>query len=214
MIKNGADLSLYKPVTGINLLAQSLGVQGKFVAAYFGTHGMAHHLETILYAAQRLAGHPDIFLLLAGDGAERQRLLALKEHLGLTNLLMLDQQPKEKMPWLWALSSVSLILLKKSELFKTVIPSKIFESMAMEKPIILGVEGESAEIIHAADAGYCIEPENAEELASRILELRDDRERCRRFGINGRAHVTEHYDRIMLARRFEELLEIVCAAPT
>ena len=77
---------------------------------------------------------------------------------------MLDQQPKEQMPWLWSLSSVSLILLKKSNLFTTVIPSKLFESMAMEKPIILGVEGESAEILHSARAGYCIEPENSEDL--------------------------------------------------
>ena len=87
---------------------------------------------------------------------------------------MLDQQPKEQMPWLWALSDVSLILLKKSDLFKTVIPSKIFESMAMEKPIILGVEGESADIVRAADSGYCIEPENAEELADRGPGRADD----------------------------------------
>jgi len=212
VIKNGADLSLYKPVTGKNSLAESLGIGGKFVAAYFGTHGMAHHLETILYAAQRLRTYPDILLLLAGDGAERQRLLALKEQLGVSNVLMLDQQPKDQMPWLWALSSVSLILLKKSDLFKTVIPSKIFESMAMEKPILLGVEGESAEIVRAAGAGYCIEPENAAELAIRLLELYGNRNLCAQFGTNGRAHVMKHYDRFALARRFEKLLEATCAS--
>ncbi len=202
VIKNGADLTLYKPVTGTNRLAESLGVQGKFVAAYLGTHGMAHHLETVLHAAQRLREYPDIVLVLAGDGAERQRLAALRDELGLDNVLMLDQQPKEQMPWLWALSDVSLILLKKSDLFKTVIPSKIFESMAMEKPIILGVEGESADIVRAADAGYCIEPENAEELADRLLQLRESEDLRGRFGRNGRIHVRAHYDRLVLARRF------------
>ena len=78
----------------------------------------------------------------------------------LSNVLMLDQQPKEKMPELWSLSSVSLVLLKKSALFKTVLPSKIFESMAMEKPVILGVEGESAELVMSAGGGICIEPES------------------------------------------------------
>ena len=210
VIKNGADLTLYKPVTGTNRLAESLGVQGKFVAAYLGTHGMAHHLETVLYAAQRLREYPDIVLILAGDGAERQRLAALRNELGLDNVLMLDQQPKEQMPWLWALSDVSLILLKKSDLFKTVIPSKIFESMAMEKPIILGVEGESANIVRAADAGYCIEPENAEELANRLLDLHADEALCEKLGANGRIHVSNFYDRKELAKRFEQLLEWTC----
>lgn len=207
VIKNGADLTLYKPVTGTNRLAESLGVQGKFVAAYLGTHGMAHHLETVLHAAQRLREYPDIVLILAGDGAERQRLAALREELGLDNVLMLDQQPKEQMPWLWALSDVSLILLKKSDLFKTVIPSKIFESMAMEKPIILGVEGESADIVRAADAGYCIEPENAEELVNRLIDLYADEALCKKLGANGRIHVSNFYDRKELAKRFEQLLE-------
>lgn len=207
VIKNGADLTLYKPVTGTNRLAESLGVQGKFVAAYLGTHGMAHHLETVLYAAQRLREYPDIVLILAGDGAERQRLAALRNELGLDNVLMLDQQPKEQMPWLWALSDVSLILLKKSDLFKTVIPSKIFESMAMEKPIILGVEGESADIVRAADAGYCIEPENVEELVNRLIDLYANEALCKKLGANGRIHVSNFYDRKKLAKRFEQLLE-------
>ena len=212
VIKNGADLTLYKPVTGTNRLAESLGVQGKFVAAYLGTHGMAHHLETVLYAAQRLREYPDIVLILAGDGAERQRLAALRNKLGLDNVLMLDQQPKEQMPWLWALSDVSLILLKKSDLFKTVIPSKIFESMAMEKPIILGVEGESADIVRAADAGYCIEPENAEELVNRLIDLYADEALRKKLGANGRIHVRNFYDRKELAKRFEQLLEWTCTA--
>lgn len=209
VIKNGADLTLYKPVTGTNSLAESLGVQGKFVAAYLGTHGMAHHLETVLYAAQRLREYPNIVLILAGEGAERQRLAALRNELGLDNVIMLDQQPKEQMPWLWALADVSLILLKKSDLFKTVIPSKIFESMAMEKPIILGVEGESADLLRAADAGYCIEPENDRELAARLLELQANRTLCHKLGTKGRMHVVNYYDRTKLARRFMELLEAV-----
>ncbi|HRB81441.1 MAG TPA: glycosyltransferase family 4 protein [Nitrospira sp.] len=207
VIKNGADLTLYKPVTGTNRLAESLGVQGKFVAAYLGTHGMAHHLETVLYAAQRLREYRNIVFILAGDGAERQRLAALRNELGLDNVLMLDQQPKDQMPWLWALSDVSLILLKKSELFKTVIPSKIFESMAMGKPIILGVEGESADIVRAADAGYCIEPENVEELVTRLIGLHSDKALCQEFGTKGRMHVSNYYNRITLAKRFEKLLE-------
>lgn len=212
VVKNGADLDLYKPFTGANTLAESLGLNGKFVASYFGTHGMAHHLETILYAAEQLRAYPDIMLLLAGDGAERQKLLSLQRQLQLTNVLMLGQQPKHQMPHLWALSSVSLILLRRSDLFKTVIPSKIFESMAMEKPIILGVEGESAEIVRSAEAGFCIEPENTQELVQRLLDLYHHPDLRNRFGTNGRKHVCEYYDRLTLSRKFEQLLENTCKA--
>ena len=141
-----------------------------------------------------------------GDGAERQRLIELRDQMRLENVVMVGQQPKEKMPALWALSDVSLVLLKKSDLFKTVIPSKIFESMAMEKPIILGVEGESQAIIEGAEAGLCTEPENARELAARVLELYSDRELRARLGRNGRRCVAEQFNREVLGRRYEALM--------
>ena len=213
VIKNGVDLSFFKKIAGPNPVALELGLQDKFVASYFGTHGMAHCLETVLYSARELEKYEDIVFLLVGDGAERQRLAAMRNEMALNNVIMLEQQPKEKMPYLWALSDVSLVLLKKSELFTTVIPSKIFESMAMEKPIILGVEGESAEIIKAADAGFCIEPENWHELAARVLELYRNRDVAVRFGENGRKHVAQHYDRAVLARRYESLLSSLILSP-
>lgn len=206
VIKNGVDLSFFKEVNGPNPVALELGLQGKFVASYFGTHGMAHCLETVLYSARELKEREDIVFLLVGDGAERQRLVAMRDQMALPNVIMLGQEPKGKMPYLWALSDASLVLLKKSKLFTTVIPSKIFESMAMEKPVILGVEGETAEILKTADAGFCIEPENSHELAERVLELYRNRDLAAKLGTNGRRHVAEYYDRTVLARRYESLL--------
>ncbi|MHB8533834.1 MAG: glycosyltransferase family 4 protein [Sulfuricaulis sp.] len=206
VIKNGVDLGFYKSVEGNNPVIQELGLEGKFVASYFGTHGMAHHLETVLYAAQELRDHKEIVFLLVGDGAERNRLLKMREEMRLDNVIMVGQQPKEKMPYLWALSDVSMVLLKKSQLFKSVIPSKIFESMAMCRAIILGVEGESKQIIESAQAGFCIEPENSSELAARILELYRKPELGSQLGENGRKHVSEYYDRVVLARRYESLM--------
>lgn len=110
------------------------------------------------------------------------------------------------MPNLWALSNVSLVLLKKSDLFKTVIPSKIFESMAMKKPIIPGVEGEVKGMIMDGDSGICIKPENAVELAKTVLELADNTALCDRYGTNGHKYVVKHFDRNVLARRFKELM--------
>ncbi|BCA53552.1 putative UDP-alpha-N-acetylglucosamine 3-alpha-N-acetyl-L-fucosaminyltransferase [Nitrospira sp. KM1] len=211
VIKNGVDLEQYQPLDGHNAVAKELGLEDKFVVSYFGTHGMAHHLETIFEAAKEISGCTKIQFLLVGDGAERQKLLSMRSRLGLDNVTMLEQQPKSKMRELWALSHISLVLLKKSDLFKTVIPSKIFESLAMEKPILLGVEGESATLLTDAQAGYCIEPENAKDLAVRVLELFNNRQLCHRFGASGRAFVMEHFDRVVLARKLARVVSSACA---
>lgn len=209
VVKNGVDLAQYAPRDGASTLAEELGIKGKFVVSYFGTHGMAHHLETIFHAASRLSSSKHIVFLMVGDGAERQALLQMRDDMALGNVMMLDQQPKSRMRDFWALSDISLVLLKKSDLFKTVIPSKIFESLAMAKPIILGVEGESADILRAAKAGICIEPEQADDLAAQVLELSQNAERCRQLGRNGRRYVMEHFDRIVLARKLASVLETV-----
>ena len=210
VVKNGVDLGQYKPLDGPNSVAEELALQGKFVVSYFGTHGMAHHLETILHAAQELNSSKAIVFLLVGHGAERQKLVSMRNAMGLHNVMMLDQQPKSRMRELWALSDVSLVLLKKSYLFKTVIPSKIFESLAMEKPVILGVEGESADLVRAAKAGICIEPEHSRELAARVLELSRDPGLCQQLGKSGRKYVMENFDRIGLAKKLASVVSTVC----
>jgi len=144
---------------------------------------------------------------MVGDGADKGRLLEMRDKMGLDNVLMIGQLSKDKMPMLWGLSNVSLVLLKKSDLFKTVIPSKIFESMAMQRPIILGVEGESKDIIEAANSGRCIEPENGKQLAEQIMALYGNAVLCAELGVNGRKYVAEHFDRTVLAKRFESLMQ-------
>ncbi|HED35218.1 MAG TPA: glycosyltransferase WbuB, partial [Gammaproteobacteria bacterium] len=207
VIKNGVDLNFYaagqteKTTEYGDLLVDS------FVASYVGTHGMAHHLEIILEAAEILINRKDIVFLMAGHGAEKDKLVKLKESKKLSNVIMLDQQAKEKMPLLWALSDVSLVLLKKSDLFKTVIPSKIFESMAMKKPIVLGVEGEVKAMIEEGRSGITIEPESAQALAAAVVELADNRKKYTEYAENGYQYVAEYYDRKILAKRFEDILQ-------
>lgn len=209
VVKNGVNLRLFRapgPATPeVQALTNRFGAEDRFIAAYVGTHGMAHHLETILEAAA-LIDNDAILFVMVGDGAERDRLAAKRAEMGLTNVVMLDQLPKASMPALWSLTNVSLVLLKKSDLFKTVIPSKIFESMAMRVPLILGVEGEAQAIIEEAGAGVCIEPENAERLADSIRMLYQDRALTQRLGESGRRHVEQHFDRAVLADRYQRLL--------
>ncbi len=210
VITNGVDLGFYVPGAGnageAAALAEEFGVSGKFVAAYVGTHGMAHGLDTILRAADRLRDVPGVVFLLAGDGAEATKLMQQRDAMRLGNVFIVGQQPKERMPAIWSLTDVSLVLLRKSETFESVIPSKIFEAMGMARPIILGVRGESQRIVEASGGGICIEPENDTELAEAVRELALDPERGRALGQSGRRYVEANYDRHVLAGRFEELL--------
>jgi glycosyltransferase involved in cell wall biosynthesis len=206
VIRNGVDLSFFSQMPKDEAYAKQIGVEGKFVASYVGTHGMAHGLDTIIEAAELLRGREDIVLLMAGDGAERERLQQAIQDKGLVNVKMLGQLPKTDMPKLWSVSDASLVLLKKLDLFLTVIPSKIFESMAMKKPIVMGVRGESQQIIEEAGSGITIEPENAAELARAVERLADSNSLCAELGEAGYHCVLEHFDRGKLAARYENVL--------
>lgn len=207
VIRNGVDLKLFHRRDYDRELAAGLGLSGRFVAAYVGTHGMAHGLGVILDAAQKLRARSDIVFLLVGDGADKQNLLTRREAMGLANVVMLDQLPKEKMPALWSICAASLVLLRKADLFNQVIPSKIFESMAMGKPVILGVGGESLRIITEAGAGIGIQPENADDLAEAVRRLADDHALYACLADAGPVYVAAHFDRLDLAGRFLALLK-------
>ncbi|RLA50657.1 MAG: glycosyltransferase WbuB [Gammaproteobacteria bacterium] len=210
VIRNGADLTFFTDRAQDDTYAELIGVKGKFVASYVGTHGMAHGLDIIIEAAELLRQREDIVFLMAGEGAERKRLASEITKRGLENITMLGQLPKEDMPRLWSVSTVSLVLLRKLDLFLTVIPSKIFESMAMKKPIIIGVDGESKEIINDARAGIAIKPESATELAAAIIKLADSPALCQKYGEQGSQYVATHFDRHILAQQYEKKLAALC----
>ena len=207
VIRNGVNLDLFEKTERNNQLAQDWGLENKFVAAYVGTHGLAHGLDTILDAAEILREHEDIVFLMVGDGAVRAKLLEAVSARKLTNVLMKSQQPKNTMPAIWSITDASLVLLKKLDLFKTVIPSKIFESMAMSVPIILGVEGEVKSIIDEAGSGVCIEPESAEQLAAAVLSLKNNQDLYGNISAKGPQYVADHFDRKVLADQYLTVLE-------
>jgi glycosyltransferase involved in cell wall biosynthesis len=209
VIKNGVDLGQFAAQNSDGSFKRSLGVEGKFLAAYVGTHGMAHKLETILEAAKLLADRKDIAFLMVGGGAERARLVALRDEMKLDNVIMLDQQPKSAMASVLNATDASLVLLKRDDVFKTVIPSKMFESMAMKRPIILGVEGEARELLDAAGAGIGITPESAEDLGAAVARLAGDANLAARLGDQGSDYVKKHFNRKGLALHYLDLMRKV-----
>jgi glycosyltransferase involved in cell wall biosynthesis len=216
VLKNGADLeALQEPLKPERLesLRHRHNLKDKFVASYIGTIGMAHRVDIVLEAAQKCSD-PEVVFLIAGAGSARSELEELQARLQLKNVRLLDKVPREEARYLLALTDVSIVHLKASPLFKTVIPSKIFEAMATRTPIVLGVEGESLEIIEEAEAGLPFQPENATELLEAVLRLKSDKALYARLAENGYAHVLDHYDRKVLARRYASLLTSICTERT
>ena len=174
VVRNGANLERFSKRDRHVVWEQKLGVKNKFVVGYVGTHGMAHKLDFIINAWPR--EQRDLHLILMGDGAEKENLKTRAKELKIKNITFLDSMPKEEVPNILSLMDISLVPLKKSDLFKTVIPSKIFENAAMQTPILLGVEGESADIIKEFGAGLCFEPENKTSFIENLTVLKNNLE--------------------------------------
>ncbi len=206
VVKNGANRELFKPVPKNQELIKKLGLEGKRIIGYIGTHGMAHKLDFIIRCAKNMEGKNNFHFLFIGSGAAKADLLKLKEELNVGNVTMLDSVPKTEVSNYISILDLCLINLKKSELFKTVIPSKIFENAGMEIPIIMGVEGEAQEIIESYGAGLCFEPENETDFNAKLntllnnTELYDNcKKGCRQLSID--------FDRKKLAQKMLDIIE-------
>lgn len=197
---NGVDLTSARRVDAAALRA-ALNLDGKFVAGYIGTHGMAHGLETLLDAAALLQKNPDtldVCILFVGDGARKAHLQEAAARQGLANVLFVPSVPKAEVISYLSLLDVAIVHLKSSDLFEAVIPSKIFESMALGIPIMMGVKGEALTIVETAGAGLAFEPENATALAKVIATVQTDpavRMEMRAAGMRN----AKQYDRSRLA---------------
>ena len=200
VVKNGVDKTLFKPTPKDSDILAKLCLSGKKVIGYIGTHGMAHKLDFILRCAKKMDGNNKYHFLFIGSGAEKESLQKLKDELQLSNVTMLDPVPKAEVKRYISVLDVSLINLKKSDLFLTVIPSKIFENAAMEIPILMGVGGEAKEIIDSYGAGVCFEPENEPDFMTKLDMLVSDPEFYEKCKIGCR-RLAADFDRKVLASK-------------
>ncbi len=208
VVQNGVETELFTPNCVDDQLKRELAAEGKLVACYIGTMGMAHGLDTLLQAAADLQRScPQVRFVLVGDGAERENIAAQSRALGLSNLRIVDAQPREKIPSYICAADVCLVLLKRTPVFETVIPTKMLEFMACARPVILGVEGQAKKIMQEAQAGICIQPENAEELAQAVRRLAADGDLRKTLGGNGRKYVLKGLSRRQTAAAYLDVLQ-------
>jgi glycosyltransferase involved in cell wall biosynthesis len=208
VVLNGVELSLFSPLPRDPAKARELGLpeQGPFVVGYLGTLGMAHGLDRVIEAAEQLRDEPVCFLLM-GPGAEREKLMAEVRARALGNVVVAPAQPKQEMPRAWSVCDLSLVHLKDTPVFASVIPSKIFESMASGKPILLAApEGEASQLVEAEQAGIAIRSGEPSELAAAVRRLARNAAERESYAANAR-RAAPRYSRERQARAMLDALE-------
>ena len=206
-LRNGVNPAVFDPDGKYENIRDKLGIsKEKFVVFYGGIIGHAQGLEVILKAAS-LIKCPEILFLLAGEGPVKEELVKMKESMNLSNVKFVPAFTKKDMPAVIASIDVAVVPLKKLELFTGAIPSKIFESLAMRKPIILGVDGESRELfVNQGKCGLFVEPENESDLTEKIQLLYNDKKLYLQFADNAYSYVRKHFDRDQIAKGFRDFI--------
>jgi colanic acid biosynthesis glycosyl transferase WcaI len=206
VVPNGVDLEQFRPQPADADLRQQWGGTNRFVCAYVGTIGMAHGLEVVLKAAARLRemGRDDIQFWIVGDGAERDALQQQARAQGLEHVVFTGLVPKDRVDAVLASADACLVHLRGTELFGTVIPSKVFEMLAMQTPIVMGVRGEAQEIVCAARGGVAMTPDDPHSLIAALAKIAAHPDRYR----HGRSYVERYYNRNILAQR---MLDVILA---
>lgn len=206
LLTNGVDAAAYNVTSPDRELAQRLGLDGHKVFMYAGLHGLAQGLDVILEAA-KLTHNPDVLYVLVGDGADKAALVAKAESEKIANVRFLPIQPTSTLPALLNLVYATVIPLRRLDLFKAALPSKLFDSMAAGRPIVAPLWGEAAALVEAAACGLVVEPEDARAVQEAVEKLAADPALATKLGEQGRRYVVEHFNRDDIAKRLINLLE-------
>ena len=207
IVYNGIDTDLFKPQPPSNELRARFDLEGRFSVGYLGTLGLAHGLRTLLEAAEALRSQPEIVFLLIGDGAEKKKLESIVRERKLRNVRLIGLQPREMMPAWIATTDILLVSLRDLPVFETVIPSKIFEFLAQERPVIVAARGEIRSMTEASNVALTIDPEDPGALVDAIQKIRNEPEIARERAKAGRIWVEENFVRTELAKKMMDFVE-------
>tara|TARA_B110000116_G_scaffold20787_1_gene16270 strand:- start:83 stop:1303 length:1221 start_codon:yes stop_codon:yes gene_type:complete len=208
VIKNGFNIeSIMSPTKTIAQIENEYKLnRNDFIVSFIGTIGMSHGLNVIIEASKKV--NNNVKFLIVGDGAKRNELKKISNEKNLKNILFISSISWQEIINLNQIISANLVHLINKPLFKKVIPSKIFESMALKKPIIMGVKGESSEIILDAQCGISMRPEDPNSLNDAINKLLDNPQLVKDLSENGYKYVQNKHNRTILANQMIEFLRL------
>jgi glycosyltransferase involved in cell wall biosynthesis len=210
-VPNAADFSLSDKLLekfDADVFKSKLGFQDKFVITYVGAHGVANHLIQLVDAAEQLQDTNVVFQLI-GDGMQKKMLMEETEKRKLKNMKFVDSVPKQEVFKYILASDMGASVLKKTDTYKTIYSNKTFDYMACKKPVLLLIDGVSRELVETADCGMYAEPENINDIVSKIKFVMNewDDTILKTKGGNGYLYAKKYFDRKVLAKNYISLIE-------
>lgn len=205
VIPNGVDTRRFHPTIDGSRWRSRLAKPDELLVVYAGNHGLAQGLGVVLESARLLRDTRNVRIVLVGDGAEKTALKAQATRQALSNVVFVPPQPFEAMPELLAAADVCIAVLRKDDVFRSAVPSKLFEAMAVARPVVIAADGEAAMLVERAHAGLAVRPGSPEALAGALCRVHDDPDLRRRLGESGRRFVEAEHDRERLVDAYERL---------
>ena len=186
---------------------QRLKKQGKRLIAYAGTLGLANALDNLIEAS-KLVQNRDAYFMIFGIGPEEEHLNELIKKEGLNNVALMGSVPKTVIPTLLSDMDILYIGLQRQSLFRFGIsPNKLIDYMMSSKPIIQSIDAGN-DMVHEAQCGISVEPENAQAVADAVDNLlQKNNAELQKMGENGHQFAMQHHTYEKLAEQFLEIMQ-------
>lgn len=203
-IPNGCDCNFFGPEKHDPTFFEMHGFSGKTLVGYAGLIGLAQGMGIMIDLAIRFAENPNLMFVIVGDGPEKEKLEKRVRDEKLENIRFTGTVPKSDMPGIMSAFDMAMVPLR--YVIPGAVPSKIYEAMASETPIVLLAQGEARDIVNAAGGGIAVDYENLDEVEAAIRSLANDPEYRKKLGALGRAYVIEHHHRPRIVEKLASTL--------
>lgn len=174
-------------------------VDGVYNFMFAGNIGAVQSVETVIKAAEQLQEEPVKFHIVGG-GSDLERIQEFGKDLD--NVVFYGRRPLEEMPSFYSKADAMLVTLAADPVLSLTLPGKVQSYMAVGKPIIGAIDGETQDVIKAAQCGFCGKAENVDELVENIMKfIRSDRKE--ELGRNARRYYEENFEEKLFMDKLE-----------
>jgi len=206
VVHNGTDLNSIQVNKSLSRKEIYKNNADKFIVVYAGNVGLAENLEVIIDAAEVLKDEKNIFFYIIGEGPNKQKLKNRKKQKKIDNISFIDEISRKDIHNYLYQADCGVVPLRDLKLFHGALPSKIFDYLACDLPILVGIEGEARKLVNESKTGLYYEPENSTDLAAKIMYLYNNQKILKEFSQNARPFVEENFTRKKLAKKLEKIL--------
>jgi glycosyltransferase involved in cell wall biosynthesis len=216
LIPNVSDIEHFSPEIADAAFRGRHGLDGKFLAVYAGAMGVTNGLDQLVDAAVALreAGEDGVTIVAAGNGTEKERIEQRVAELGLENLIVLPDIPREEIPQLVGAADVTLTAFAPYPVLQTNSPNKFFDSLAAGKPPIVTLDGWLHRLVEEKRVGAYVPAGDGQALAETLADLAREPELVRELGRNARTLAEQEFSQDLLADRLADVLEESVADPS